>query len=532
MRLPEYWDAYTVVGPRENKHPAERWSLDDLRSEMEHCRIAAAMVLSTQSVHYDPHTGNVRLAQELAGSRRLFPVWNALPSASGEFPEAAQWLRQLREQQIRAVSFFPKTNGWDLFDPSSRPLLKMLSQEGVPVYLPRREFGAYSELRALLTQWPDLRVILPEASWTDQRFLIPLLKAHRHLHITFDQYQSHYAPEDLVGMGLEDQLLYGSNAPKMAMGAHRCMIDYAEVSPAVIEKLASGNLCRLLGLERAPFEAAPEPKNDDVLMQAARAGKPLPMPVIDMHMHILDEGLNGGGGSYRMKEGGPQGVLRLLKRLGCTGGGLMSWNGTVSADSLTGNVCTRNALERFPSGFWGLGSFDPSHYDQQTLICAIRELYSDPRFRGMKPYRTYGIPYDDPLYEAWWQYGNQKRLYALIHRIRHNFSEVTTLAEKYPQVQWVVAHCGASFAVADGAIEAIRRFPNIHAEITLTTVGGGVIEYLVDGCGSDRVLYGSDLPMRDPRPQLGWVVFSRLPLESKMNLLGTNAERLMSGIRR
>jgi predicted TIM-barrel fold metal-dependent hydrolase len=77
--------------------------------------------------------------------------------------------------------------------------------------------------------------------------------------------------------------------------------------------------------------------------------------------------------------------------------------------------------------------------------------------------------------------------------------------------------------MADMVISTMKKYKNVFAEITLTPVPLGVIEYMVAALGDDRILYGSDLPMRDPRQQLGWLVFSNLPLASKKKILGENA---------
>jgi hypothetical protein len=55
-----YFDAFTQVGPRLDKHPAEAWRLDELLAEMSHCSISAALVASTQSIHYDAMYGERR----------------------------------------------------------------------------------------------------------------------------------------------------------------------------------------------------------------------------------------------------------------------------------------------------------------------------------------------------------------------------------------------------------------------------------------------------------------------------------------
>ena len=145
----------------------------------------------------------------------------------------------------------------------------------------------------------------------------------------------------------------------------------------------------------------------------------------------------------------------------------------------------------------------------------------------MKPYVQYGVEYHHPSYDVWWRYGNRHNFYAAIHRNRDDFLEVNTLAKRYPRVRWVVYHCGSDYRTADLAIASMLQHPNVFAEITLTPVTFGIIDYLVKHGGEDRVVYGSDLPMRDPRQQLGWVVFSRLSVNQKKKVLAANALRIL-----
>jgi predicted TIM-barrel fold metal-dependent hydrolase len=336
-------------------------------------------------------------------------------------------------------------------------------------------------------------------------------------------------PEFLVEKGCEDQLLFCSNAPAMSAGAHRAYIDYADIPQSAKDKFANKNLTRLLKGLAPPKERIN--KNEDELMKAAREGKPLPTLVIDAHCHILDEGLHGGGQTNVMIDGGPKGVLKLANRMGVSAMGFMSWNGTVGLHADEGNLTTKAALDVMPPGCWGLASFDPfdSH---ETTRRKIAEVFQDKRFLGLKPYPHFNVAYDHPAFEPWWQFGNQHHLYALIHMTRWDFSELDNLCPKYPNITWVVAHCGGDYETADGAIARAKKFPNFRAEITLTPVPNGIIDYLAQGCGADKVLYGTDLPMRDPRQQFGWVVYSRLSLEDKRKVLGQNTQTLIANIRR
>jgi predicted TIM-barrel fold metal-dependent hydrolase len=519
-----FFDAWTRVGPRPHKHFAERWSMAHLLDEMVHCSIARALVFSTQSLYYDAAFGNRELSKALVGRENLRAVWNVLPSSGGEFPTPARLIEEMREADVRAVAFHPKTNCWDWFAASSDSLFLELSANEVPVLLSRSEMGDCREIREFLRRYPELPVILTGASWGEQRKVFPLMEECPNLHLTFECFQVHYGLEDLVERGFEDRLLFASEAPLRSAGAHRAYVDYAALPQQIKAKVAGENLRRLLKDER-PLPDFQNPA-EDVYMAKARRGEPIAH--IDMHMHILHEGLEGGGGDCRMHRGGPSGVFELLKRLGCRGGGFMSWNGTVGADTQSGNICTAAALDVAPKGFWGLASFDPVHYSLEEFADQIPSLYaSDARFIGMKPYWVHGLEYSHPRYERWWEYGNAHDFYALIHRVRTDFDEVDFLAAKYPRVRWMVAHCASDFATADQAIACAKRHANVYLEITLTPTFGGIIDYLVEGAGSERVVYGSDLPMRDPRPQFGWVVFSRMTPEQKSDVLHRNAMRII-----
>lgn len=515
-----FFDGFTQIGPKKYKHPSEQWSLKHLLTELDHCSISGALVSYTQSIVYDPMFSNLELSGMLKPYPHLFAIWNAMPAASGEFPEPEALGKKMEEHNVRAISLHAKTNAWDWRAPESEPLLKWLNKNRILTITPVTELD-YEDLEEFLTKYPNLPLLLTGAYWSAQRIVLPLIKRHKNLHISFEKFQINYGIEHLVKEGCADQLIFASNAPTMSAGAHRTYIDYAQIPKEARDKAAGGNLVRLLKGQKPPRVHVN--KNEDILMTAVRQGLPLPAAVLDMHMHILHEGLDGAGGAYRMEDGGPKGTFALINRLGYKGGGFMSWSGVVSQNIKGGNIATKLALDAAPKGYWGLGNFDPTHYSQEELAVMIPELYKDKRFIGMKPYHQFGVRFDDPSYDIWWKYGNDNHFYALLHSSRSDSVEVETLAKKYPNVRWVLAHAGANYKVADTVIGAIKKYPNIYAEITLTPVTLGVVEYLVKGAGEDRIMYGSDLPMRDPRQQLGWVVFSHLPLSVKKKVLAENA---------
>ena len=86
---------------------------------------------------------------------------------------------------------------------------------------------------------------------------------------------------------------------------------------------------------------------------------------------------------------------------------------------------------------------------------------------------------------------------------------------------------GRSFAVAEEYVRWLMLGER-GSELTYTTLTRGMVEYLVREEGADKVLYGSDLPMRDPSPQLGWVAYARIPEEDKAKILSVNIQRLLA----
>lgn len=517
-----FFDSYVIIGPRAHKHPVHAWKLEDVINEMEHCSISGALVTHQLCVQYDAMYGNMKLLEEIKNHSNLFPLWNVIPHHNGEFPEPEKLIEIMNENQVRAVSLYPRSNSWSLLSKLNSELLKTLEKYKILTLIRVTELS-FEELEKLLEQYPSLPLLLTEARWNEQRYIIPLLKRFKNLHINFSHFQCHYAIENLTELGLGEQLIYGSNAPLMSMGAHRTYIDYADVPDDVKMMIASGNLKRLLN--QGPEENYRNPSEDNI-MRLAREGKPQETPLYDMHIHMLHEGLEGAGASLVMNKGGPKGTLALMKRLGYDGGGIMSWT-VVIGDAQNGNELVKDVIDKFPKGYWALGSFDPTHYKREEMQSMIEEFYNSNRFIGMKPYVVYGLRYDDPMYDPWWEFGNQKGFYALIHRTANDFSELDSLAPRFPNITWVVAHCGSDYSTADMAIACAKKNPNVCLEITLTPVTFGIIDYLVESVGADRVVYGSDLPMRDPRQQLGWVIYSRMSEEDKAKVLGGNALRIV-----
>ena len=202
-------------------------------------------------------------------------------------------------------------------------------------------------------------------------------------------------------------------------------------------------------------------------------------------------------------------------------------------DAKRANDIVARRVRAHPDRFVGVAFVTP-HYPAET-IPELERAFDVLGMKSLKLYPTYfQRPIDDPAYLPIFDWCNDRAIVIMCHSSYVNDGDTLTnpkrfiaLAQRYDQIRWVLAHSGNSAQGQKQAVEAAGVCPNIYLE-TCTSFGEhGTIEYLVEGAGPDRVLYGSDIPIMDPRLQVGRIVTAEIPDETKRKILGLNAIRLL-----
>ncbi|NUP98483.1 MAG: amidohydrolase family protein [Armatimonadetes bacterium] len=527
--MPEltYFDAHAVIGARPLKPAAERWSLDHVLADLELAGIAGALVRHSQALHYEPMHGNLRLIEEIAPYRdRLFPCWSVVPPVANDFPEPEQLLALMDKHDVRAAIIHPKTNGLPLHAPLLQPLAGALAEAQRLLLVSYGEFGDFEPAHRFLSIFEHGPVLLLDHTWSQWREIQLLMDLHPNLHLEFSAFQANRAIEYFGERYGFERCLFGTGQPMKAPGAARAFLDFRLCDDASAAKVAGGNLRRLLGGVGPTEPPAPGAWHDSITAEE-RAGEPLSCLLLDAHCHVLHDGASFAGERYVMVKGDAAGLLEVARRMGTDATALMSWNGTVSMDAPAGNQVTAAAVSQAPDEYVGLLTLNPTHQSPAEMQAQIEEYHGRLGFRGLKPYQRTVIPYNHASFDPWWEFGNEHHLYGLFHISVGGVNAVLDIAQRYPNFHCLIAHSGGSYAFADQVISVAQQAPNIYAELTLTPVTNGVVEYLCEAIGVERVLYGTDAPMRDPRPQLGWVVFTRLPEADKRKILGENFQRIL-----
>ena len=198
-------------------------------------------------------------------------------------------------------------------------------------------------------------------------------------------------------------------------------------------------------------------------------------------------------------------------------------------DGRTGNDLTAAFVARHPDRFIGFAYACPLWPEDPTaeLKRAIDEL----GFKAIKIYSPYTpYPLDHPAWDPVYGFADERGLAIIAHTGGEATSSPEQLgraAPRFPNAKFVAGHAGNAEPFRGQAIAAARARPNFYLETCSTFRTPGVVEELVSKAGADRVLFGSDVPLMDPRPQLGKIITADIDAEAKRLVLGANAHRLL-----
>lgn len=102
-------------------------------------------------------------------------------------------------------------------------------------------------------------------------------------------------------------------------------------------------------------------------------------------------------------------------------------------------------------------------------------------------------------------------------------ADTALLARRHPDVPIIMAHltgCGYR-----GVLEA-KDAPNLYIDTSGAFPEAEILDYAVEHLGAERILYGSDLPIRETSVTVGRILGSRLSAAQQRLILHDNAAKL------
>jgi len=256
------------------------------------------------------------------------------------------------------------------------------------------------------------------------------------------------------------------------------------------------------------------------LSAQANLGLPLDVPIIDSHAHL------GPYHNFHIPFNSPAGMIETMDALGigtcCTATHL-----GIGPDFRAGNDIALKAATDYPGRFIGAICINPNYPDAGA---EIDRFAGSDAMRAVKLHPAlHNYPADGEQYKVVYGAAGKRRLPVASHTWagdrRCAPKMYVAIAKEYPETTFILVHSGGEVGPIVEAIDAAKQSENIYLEssgsLTFRT-----IERIVNALGSERLLFGSDMPFIDPAGQLGKIIYASIPEEAKLDILGRNAKRV------
>ena len=507
-------------------------SADALLDHMDYLGIERSLVTHVRGRELNPTTGNRTLLRELAAcdsaAGRLFPVFTISPTMLYE-KDAMDELRQhVSARGVRALAAFPETCRHPMAH--LEPILAEVAGEH-PLLLwdTRQNPGGELDYRGLVelaTQFPDITFICLKKMWGGFGHVLDAMRRSPNVCVDISWLHTRRTIELLVKEFGAARVLFGTGA-KTHYGAAIAALVHADVSEADRQRIAHGNLARLLQVE-TPAATVEGGRQDKPLWDALRHGQPVEVDILDAHGHIGGTNMGFYQPSFEIAPTA-QDTIRHMDRLGI-GRIIVSSFDALFGDALDGNRELERELTPFGERFSGYVAFNPRF--SERLVPEFDRLFASGFFVGFKILAAYWkIRVDDPGYEPALQYGHEHHLPILFHTWDDSWNApnmLTEMARSYSDAAFLLAHSGGGTAGRVEAIELANACPNVYLDFC----GSFTTEYpwpqTFEQVGFDRVVFGSDGGgMHDQAWELGHLLSQPVPDEKLIPVLGENIKHIL-----
>ena len=246
-------------------------------------------------------------------------------------------------------------------------------------------------------------------------------------------------------------------------------------------------------------------------------------PIIDFHAHA-------GNWTNRAFPDDPE---VYIKQMDITGVDRTCMNCIWFGDANWANNLVHNRfVSAYPDRFIGVAFVTP-HYPEECIY-ELDRSFDELNFKVLKLYPDYyGQSSDADGYKPIFEWANQKEIPIMCHGRYGTDAPGTTQLKRYekftkdyPKIKWVIAHAGGGTEL--DSVKTAKELPNIWLE----TCGSGnplyAVSYAVNHGLSDRLLFGSDMPIMDYRNQIAKVITADISNDDKKKILGLNAIKLLN----
>ena len=349
--------------------------------------------------------------------------------------------------------------------------------------------------------------------------------------------------------------------PTIASAGALLRLAQADIDEDARALIAAGNLERLLAWDKGAGKvdnrshrlhkshriysagAAAAEVSSKIAAEYMAEGRSAHCPIVDMHGHWGPFG--GSLSAVCAGEEHAAGIRRAgVKHIVC------SAHDALFADPEQGNLAMQEAVARNPgilSAYWAVNPNYPN-----LAVHAPEDFQKSRGFVGFKFLPDYhAYPLTGGRYRPALEYADENGLLVLVHTWGGSaFNSPQMLGEiaaQYPRATFLMGHSGYGDWAA--AVRAARELANVYLELTAVYVAhdfamqpsgsgtpaalisclqvNGILEYMVEQAGSQKIVFGTDMPWYSPHYAAGAVLFAKISDDARHDILHRNAERLL-----
>lgn len=246
--------------------------------------------------------------------------------------------------------------------------------------------------------------------------------------------------------------------------------------------------------------------------------------IIDLHAHL------GPTGIMHIPSNNANDMVRMMDKCGIEKTVFSPVIG-LDADMIVGNDVMLESIHDHRGRLYG-ACFVNGHYPELSIDELERcfSIEKDVKMIKIHPIMSRCSMKDNRMRKIY-DFASKRKLLILVHTWLDDdpygnqdiFAEV---AIDYPDINWIMGHSGGPFG-SYHAVEIVKECNNIFLDLTLSMCPAQQIEYFVKEVGSERILFGTDNPFLDPRPQIGRVGLAEISHQDRINIFNGNAKKLI-----
>jgi hypothetical protein len=249
------------------------------------------------------------------------------------------------------------------------------------------------------------------------------------------------------------------------------------------------------------------------------------MKVIDCHCHL------GRYFNFNVPGHSPEDMIKAMDNSGIDIS-CISPHMSLTSDNVRGNRFMLDTVTRYPDRFVGFITYNP-HYPEEMKIL-VPELFMNPGVGGVKIHQgTHKTTIKNPSYRFIYEFASEHRLPVLIHSWDlQTIMNIEEISAEYPEIKFITGHFGAIPANMEYAARVVRSRNNVFGDTTVSMMYEKNIEWLVEIAGEDKILFGTDTPFYDPRPNIGRILSADISEAAKEKILGRTMEAILGNVKK